>query len=285
MWSRFASMRTLVNMECMQGEQMRAWNVQDAVSEVRPGVFFVQGPASNWAIFTEAASPRFTLIDSGYPGDRELLLASMEHIGVKLADCAALLVTHGHSDHIGSAAFLAAQGIPVYAHELELANVRREVMEQITVKDLGLRALAPRVLAWAIHAIRAGGLSDVAVPSVQPLNESALVSLPGELSAVHTGGHTTGHTAYLDPKRGVLVCGDVLISGHAISPVRGPQLLPEPFHFAAATVFAAAAGLPWEDFTCLLPGHGPWLDLPEGLAAEGIRSGDYWPFGTPSGRG
>ncbi len=263
---------------------MAKWTVERAVNEVRPGVFFVEGPAANWVLVTEPASRRFTLIDSGYPGDRDRLLASMAHVGRTLEDCAGLLVTHGHSDHIGSAAFLAACGVPVYAHSLELANVRREVTEQITLKDLGWRVLAPRVLAWALHAVRAGGLGDVGTAGVRPLGEAALRSLPGGLRAVPTGGHTSGHTAYFQASSGALASGDAVISGHAISPVHGPQLLPAPFHADPSTAGAAAArafpaALPGGMPLCLLPGHGPFLELPGGMAADGLLSGDYWPFG------
>jgi len=260
---------------------MAQWAVGRAVHEVCAGVFFVEGPASNWVILTEPGSRRFTLIDTGYPGDRERLLASIAYLGRTMEDCVALLLTHGHSDHIGSAAYLAAPGVPVYAHELELANVRREITEQITVKDLGWRVLAPRVLAWAVHAVRAGGLGDVGTPEVQPLDDAVLRSLPGGVAAITTGGHTTGHTAYFQASTGVLVSGDVVISGHAISPVHGPQLLPGLFHADASAVPAAAAGLPWHVVRCLLPGHGPALALPVGLAGE-ISAGDYWPFGPAS---
>jgi len=255
------------------------WTVERALREVRTGVFFVEGPASNWVILTEPGTRRFTLIDSGYPGDRGRLLASIAYLDRDLDDCAALLVTHGHSDHIGSAAYLASLGVPVYAHQLELANVRREITEQITVKDMGWRVLAPRILAWALHAVRAGGLGDVGTPAVCAFTAPLLRSLPGALEALHTGGHTTGHAAYFQRSSGVLASGDAVISGHAMSPFHGPQYLPAPFHADAPAVPAAAAALPWPAVSCLLPGHGPSQELPDGLAVDGIRAGDYWPFG------
>lgn len=262
---------------------MVKWTVGRAVIEVLPGVFFVEGPAANWVILTEPDSRRFTLIDTGYPGDWDRLLASLAHVGRSLDDCAALLITHGHSDHIGSAALVAAHGVPVYAHELELANIRREISEQITVKDLGWRVLGPRVLVWAAHAVAAGGLGDVAVQAVQPLDEVVLASVPGGLEAIHTGGHTTGHTAYLCKDAGLLVCGDVLISGHAISPWEGLQLLPALFHVNPAGIREAAAKMERPELVWLLPGHGPAWTLPQGQPADfsdqGVLSADYWPFG------
>ena len=257
----------------------KPWSVDTAVSEPSPGVFFVEGPASNWVMFTEPGGARFTLVDTGYPGDRGRLLASMAHIGRSLDDCAALLVTHAHSDHIGSAAFLAGRGVGVYAHAAELPNVRREITEQVTVADLGWRVLAPRVAPWAVHAIWAGGLSIVAVSSVRPLDAGVLASLPGGLEAVRTAGHTTGHTAYLCRASGVLAGGDVVISGHAVSPLTGPQLLPAVFHADPGGIASAVRTLAGLGAALLLPGHGPAWPLSAGLPPGGLPAGDYWPFG------
>ena len=52
---------------------MRQWTPADGVSEQAPGVFFVEGPASNWVVVRDATG--FILIDSGYPADLPLVLA------------------------------------------------------------------------------------------------------------------------------------------------------------------------------------------------------------------
>lgn len=258
-----------------------AWSVESALTEVGEGIVFVQGPAANWIIATEPGSRRFTLVDTGYPRNRPLLLRSLAALGRDIADCAALLLTHGHSDHVGSAAFLAARGVPVYAHPWELPNVRRDISEQITVRDLGWRLFAPRVARWTAHAVRAGGLADVAVPAVRSFGDgTVLASLPGCPKPILTGGHTRGHVGYLLGSGEVLASGDALIGGHAISPWTGPQFLPAPFHADGADMPAAVRALGTETITCILPGHGPLLDVPNGLAVADIRAGDYWPFGA-----
>ncbi|WP_125613430.1 MBL fold metallo-hydrolase [Specibacter cremeus] len=256
-----------------------AWTVEHALTEVRPGIFFVEGPAANWVIATEPGSRRFTLVDTGYPGDRDGLLASFAALGRDVADCAGLLVTHGHSDHIGSAAFLAAQGVPVFAHQRELANVRREITEQVTIADLGWRLLYPRVARWAVHALRAGGLAGVATPAVRAFGDGVTpAALPGAPEPILTGGHTAGHTGYLFRAAGVLASGDVVIGGHPLSPWSGPQYLPRQFHADPAGVPAAARALGTESVGCVLPGHGPWLDVPNGLAVGDVQPANYRPF-------
>jgi hypothetical protein len=55
------------------------WQPASHVSEPAPGVFHVQGPASNWIVVRDLTG--FMLIDSGYPADRPLVLASIRHLG------------------------------------------------------------------------------------------------------------------------------------------------------------------------------------------------------------
>ena len=81
-------------------------------SEPSPGVFFVQGPASNWIVVRDETG--FLLIDSGYPSDRPLVLESIRHLGLRPADAKAMLITHGHVDHTGSAAYFSeTYGTPI----------------------------------------------------------------------------------------------------------------------------------------------------------------------------
>ena len=56
---------------------------------------------------------------------------------------------------------------------------------------------------------------------------------------------------------GVLISGDALVSGHAISRVRGPQLLPGLFHHDRARATASLDVLGALEGDLLLPGHGP----------------------------
>ncbi|MFH5880526.1 MBL fold metallo-hydrolase [Arthrobacter sp. NA-172] len=251
------------------------WSPVDNVTEVAEDVFFVQGPAVNWSILKQ--DKEFTLIDTGYPGNWPLLQSSINFLGLAIDNAAAVLLTHGHSDHIGNAARISAMGIPVFGFHSELPNIRREVLEQVSVKDLGWRILSPRVGAWAVHAIRSGGLTDVAVPQVAEMTQDILNTLPGGPQIVSTGGHTSGHVSFFIPSAKVLITGDALVTGHAISPVTGPQLLPAVFHQHAAQVPASVEVLKQLGAEIILPGHGPMMRELDGGGL--VSRGDYPPFG------
>lgn len=49
------------------------------------------------------------LIDAGYPGDRAEVLASLNKLGYTPGDVRAIVLTHAHIDHLGSAIWFARE--------------------------------------------------------------------------------------------------------------------------------------------------------------------------------
>ncbi|MGW0211555.1 MBL fold metallo-hydrolase, partial [Streptomyces sp. NPDC003233] len=70
-------------------------------------------------------------------------------------------------------------------------------------------------------------------------------------------GHTGGHCVYHLPDAGIVISGDALVSGHATSRVKGPQILLDFFHHERAGVVASLETIGALDGDTLLPGHGP----------------------------
>ncbi|GAA2434126.1 MBL fold metallo-hydrolase [Streptomyces macrosporus] len=226
------------------------------VVRVGAGIHMVTGSNTNWVIVKEGDA--VTLVDTGYPEDRESLLASLAAVGADPGAVAAVLITHAHSDHIGSAEFLRAEyGTPVLAHREEVPHVRRDVLQQVSVGRILANGWRPGVLPWAVHALRSGGKRETPVAEPREFPSAGPLDLPGRPVPVHTPGHTDGHSAYHLPDAGILITGDALVSGHPTSPLRGPHLLPRMFHHDRARALASLAALEELDADVLLPGHGP----------------------------
>lgn len=235
--------------------------------EVSPGVYFVQGPASNWTILAE--NGEVSLIDCGYPGDWQAVQGSLRSVGYSPADVARLFVTHGHSDHIGSAErFRRNYGTEVLACAEEARHARRLVLNQVSRDEVSSHASDPLVQAWMRHAIAAGGLGDVAVAAVTEIAER--LPGPGPLGPVPrvVPGHTPGHTVFEIPSAKVLVTGDALVTGHPISTTKGPQMLHPMFHTDLDQARQSLQLLTSIDAHVLLPGHGPALSI---SPAEAVR--------------
>ncbi len=228
----------------------------DDVVRVASDVYAVSGSNTNWVIVKDGDS--CTLVDAGYPGDRDAVLASLRAVGLHPGAVTALLVTHAHNDHIGAAEHLrAAYDVPVLMHEEEVPHARRDFLDQVSVGQVLAQAWRPGVLPWAVHALRSGGTARVPVSEPRPFPSAGPLDLPGGPVPLHTPGHTRGHCAYHLPGSGILITGDALVTAHPTSRSGGPQLLPTMFHTDRSRALASLAVLEEVDAEVLLPGHGP----------------------------
>lgn len=240
------------------------------VQQVADGTYLVHGSNTNWVILTEGDA--VTLIDTGYPGDRQRLLDSLAAVGSSPHAVAAVLITHAHNDHLGSAEYLrATYGTPVQLHEAEVPHARRDFLHQVTVGTVLRNGWRPGVLPWAVHSLRVGGTAHLPVAAPEAFPAAGALDLPGRPVPVHTPGHTRGHASFHLPDAGVLVSGDALVSGHPTSRIRGPQLLPDMFHHERARALASLDILEALAADVLLPGHGPVHRGPVEQAAQRAR--------------
>lgn len=249
-------------------QQAGGWNPATSLSEQAPGVFFAEGPASNWVVVRDVTG--FILVDTGYPHDRPHVLASLRHLGLEPADARAVLITHGHVDHTGSAAFFSESfGTPILCAPAELAHVQGKEKHQVTLGQVLSRAWRPRVFRWLVHVIKSGALAARPAAAAQAWDATTLQGLPGRPVAVPLPGHTPGNAAVLFPEAAAIAVGDSFVSGHPISRISGPQMLHAMYHSDPAAARAAVRNLAHVEASVVLPGHGPALPMPlaEALAA------------------
>ncbi|GGJ58725.1 MBL fold metallo-hydrolase [Streptomyces brasiliensis] len=229
---------------------------EDDIVRVESNVHSVSGSNTNWVIVKDGDS--CTLIDTGYPGDCDAVLASLEAVGLNARSVAAVLVTHAHNDHIGAAEHLRAEyDVPVLMHQEEVPHARRDFLHQVSIGQVLAQAWRPGVLPWAVHALRAGGTTHVPVCEPEAFPTQGALDLPGAPVPVHTPGHTKGHCAYHLPESGILITGDALVTAHPTSRISGPQLLPDMFHTDRARALDSLTVIENLDADLLLPGHGP----------------------------
>lgn len=221
--------------------------------QVTDTVHLARGDAVNWTLVADDTG--VMLIDAGYPGDREDVLGSLRKLGYGPGDVRAILLTHAHIDHLGSAIWFARErGTEVYCHADELGHAKRDYLEQASVFDVALRIWRPRWAVWGVHVVRSGGLIRDGIPTARPLTAEVAAALPGRPRAVSTPGHTSGHCSYVVD--GVLVSGDALITGHPLLRRSGPQLLPAVFSHSQRDCLHSLDALAGLDTEVLLPGHG-----------------------------
>lgn len=228
-------------------------------------IHVAQTPLVNWTLVTDDSG--VMLIDAGFPGHRDDVLESLDTLGYGPQDMRAILLTHAHIDHLGTAIWFAGKhGVPVYCHPGEVGHAKRDYLEQVSPVALATQAWKPRWLAWSAEVARKGGLVRDGIPSVRALTDDIAAGLPGRPVAVPSVGHTSGHCSYVVDR--VLVSGDALVTGHPLLRRTGPQLLPSIFNHSDPDCRRSLQVLGALDTDTLIPGHG---DVWVGPIAEAAR--------------
>jgi glyoxylase-like metal-dependent hydrolase (beta-lactamase superfamily II) len=153
-----------------------------------------------------AASGAWVLIDAGMSfSGRTIREAAAVRFGPRSRP-AAIVLTHGHFDHVGALRELAEEwDVPVYAHPLELPYLtgKSDYPPPDPTVGGGLMAYSARLFSR-----RGIDLGD----RVRPLPAVGTVPhMPG-WTWVHTPGHSPGHVAFFREADRFLIAGDAVVT-------------------------------------------------------------------------
>ena len=235
------------------------------MTEVGAGVIAVQGRDVNWTILRDGDA--FTLVDTGYPRYYSAVRNSVRKAGLSMSGLEAVVVTHAHIDHIGGVpGVLRARNVPVYVGAQEVPMAIGAWTESATPMDVIARLWQPRYVPWSLRVAMAGGTDHVRIPDANGVVDGVTLDIPGHPRVVLTPGHTSGHVCLQASE--AVITGDALITGHAVTGRRGPQMIPGFFHTDAALADAALDQIAALDGSAIVPGHGPvWHGAPSDAVA------------------
>lgn len=199
-------------------------------------------------------SGEVTIIDAGLPGYWGDLPAELEAMGRRLEDVRAIVLTHGHSDHIGFAERARRErGLPVSVHELDAALARGEVPNP--AKGGSIRPIP--LLRFLVFGITHGVLRTKNLAEVATYGDGATLDVPGSPRVFLVPGHTPGSAALHVPSHDALFAGDTLATVAVTTGATGPMIAP--FTADPVVALASLARLDGIEAGFLLPGHGqPW---------------------------
>jgi len=179
----------------------------------------------------ERGAPEAVVVDPG--GDAARLRLELAGMG---ASCAAILITHGHWDHLGGVADLAeGTGAPVYMAEDE--RLLLEDVNSFVPPGVRVRPYTPDVLLHGDETLELAGIS---------------------FETLRVPGHSPAHLAYYAD--GCLFSGDLLFAGS----VGRTDLPGAAWETLVESIRMVADRYPPE--TVVFSGHGPQTTLGAELA-------------------
>ena len=185
-------------------------------------------------------SNKAVVVDPG--GDLPLILAKVKAEGVELE---AILITHGHLDHVGGVAKLAAQ--------LDLPVIGPQQAD-----DFWIQAIPEQCQYF-------GFPEAAAFTPTRWLNDGDTVQFGRQtLQVIYCPGHTPGHVVYFSPSRRLAVVGDVLFKGSI-----GRTDFPRGDHQTLLNSIREKLWPLGKD-VAFIPGHGPMSTF-----GEEMRSNPY----------
>jgi hydroxyacylglutathione hydrolase len=190
--------------------------------------------AANCYLVAPAPGEECVIIDPGQDAERGI----EELLGRYRLKPSAVLLTHGHVDHMWSVApVCGAKGVPAYIHP--------DDRELLADPGKGLSLLAKQQFM--------GGMTFAEPDDVRQLHDGDVITVAGlDITIGHTPGHTPGSVTFRSGEDDLdaLFTGDLLFAGSI-----GRTDLPGGDHATILKSLARTLTLP--DETIVLPGHGP----------------------------
>jgi glyoxylase-like metal-dependent hydrolase (beta-lactamase superfamily II) len=228
-----------------------------------------------------AGDREWVLVDTGIPGAADRIRQAAAHRFGRPSRPAAIVLTHGHFDHIGAVRELAAAwNVPVYAHPLELPYLTGRSSYPPPDPAVGGGAMAALSFLYPKAPIDLG-------PRVRALPaDGSVPHMPG-WRWVHTPGHTPGHVSLFREEDRLLIAGDAFLttdqeSGLAVlaqrEVIQGPPAYFTPDWVAAGESVRRLAAL---EPRIAATGHGRPLRAPAMLDALHRLARDFERVAVP----
>ncbi|HET7314771.1 MBL fold metallo-hydrolase [Salinisphaera sp.] len=211
----------------------------------------------------------WVLVDAGMPGtESEIMAAAHARFGPS-ARPRAIVLTHGHFDHVGAVVELARHwDVPVYVHPREMPFVTGQSAYPEPDPSVG-GGMVARLSRWFPN--KPVDLGD----HVRELPEDGSVPELPDWEWIHTPGHTRGHISLFRQVDRAMVVGDAFVTVQQESLYKvftqqrelsgPPRYFTEDWTAAKASVQRLAERAP----SVAMTGHGMAMGGPE--LREGLR--------------
>jgi glyoxylase-like metal-dependent hydrolase (beta-lactamase superfamily II) len=170
--------------------------------EINEDIIVLQFTVVN-AFIIRNNNDQWVLVDTGLENSADFIIETAEEKFGKDSKPEAIILTHGHFDHVGSVITLADYyNVPVYIHELELPYItgKKDYPLADSKVDEGMVAKISRSFP---HSSIDLGSRAMALPK-----DNSLPGLQETWKYIHTPGHCEGHISLYNERDKILIAGD-----------------------------------------------------------------------------
>jgi glyoxylase-like metal-dependent hydrolase (beta-lactamase superfamily II) len=147
---------------------------------------------------------KWILVDTGLAHSSKAILEEVERLYGENCPPQAIILTHGHFDHVGSVIELSDQwNVPVYAHSLELPYLTGKENYPPADPTVGEGLIAGMSSIFPNEGINLEH-------RIHPLPQDGSIPNMPEWQWIHTPGHTPGHISLFRKSDGILIAGDAI---------------------------------------------------------------------------
>lgn len=178
---------------------------------VAPGVWGRKDIFVNYYMIQDQTTGAWALVDAGLKWSAPKIRKMAEELFGEGTKPAAIILTHGHFDHVGALAKLIAEwNVPVYAHSLELPYLTGQSAYPPPDPTVGGGLMS--AMSWMYPK---GPINVQDYVRTLP-NDNSIPEMP-EWKYIHTPGHAPGHISLFRESDRVLIAGDAFVTTKAES--------------------------------------------------------------------
>ncbi|HEX5857136.1 MAG TPA: MBL fold metallo-hydrolase [Microbacterium sp.] len=234
------------------GATRRVWQ------QVGEGVYRID--RANVNCYVVVTPEGITLVDTGLPGSFPGLQVVLATFGAKPSDIDAVVLTHGHFDHVGmSARLVHDHHVPHFVHDEDRRLARHPYRYDHEAPRAGYLLRYPKAVPVIAEMAAAGALTIKGIEAGGAVRPDRPMDVPGRLVPVWSPGHTYGHCGFSLPGSGILFAGDALVTLDPYTGERGPRIVAKAATADSERALASLDALEATGARTVLTGHGePW---------------------------
>jgi glyoxylase-like metal-dependent hydrolase (beta-lactamase superfamily II) len=174
--------------------------------EILPDLYCHTIQIVNICLVGDPDKKEFVLVDAGMPKTADDIIAVTEKRFGANSRPQAIILTHGHFDHVGAIIELVKHwNVPVYAHEAEMPYLTGKARYPEPDPSVEGGMVAKMSAFFPNEPIHLG-------ERVEPLPSDGTVPHLPDFRWIHTPGHTPGHVSLFRNRDRALIAGDAFVT-------------------------------------------------------------------------